>query len=113
MSLTNSGTKRGSLRFNVRSYSLRYKTEFDDGGGEVVNISTGGCALKNVDVPLSLHEKVLLLLPLDEGGKELEIGATVIRVEEDSLALQFSNISEESKQQIVKLFAGMQRERMQ
>ncbi len=110
MGSSNSGSKRLSLRFNAGGHTLRYKTEFEDGTGVIENISAGGCALKTVDIALVLHEKILLLLSVDPQEEVVEIGAQVVRVEDDSIAVQFTDISEEKKQQIVKYFAGLQRQ---
>ncbi len=104
-----SRSRRQSLRFPVKEYSLRFKTEFEEGLGFCENISGGGCAVRAVTVPLALWEKVLLLLPLEHEEEYVEIGAKVLRIEGDIVSFQFVCLSEEDKQRIVKFFAGKQR----
>jgi c-di-GMP-binding flagellar brake protein YcgR len=105
----NSRSKRQALRFSVKEHSLRFKTEFEEGSGFFENISGGGCAVRSTTVPLTLWEKVLLLLPLEHDEEYIEIGAKVVRIEGDIVAFQFVYLSEDDKQKIVKFFAGKQR----
>lgn len=109
MGTSATGSKRLSLRFNAGGYSARYKTEFEDGIGEIENISAGGCALRNINVNLALHERILLVIALDSSDEEVEIGAQVVRVDDTGVAVQFTDISEDTKQKIVKFFASIQR----
>jgi c-di-GMP-binding flagellar brake protein YcgR len=101
-------SKRQALRFTAPGHSIRYKTEFEDGSASIENVSTGGCAMSGLDVPLSFEEKILLLLELSE--EILEIGAKVIRVEDNAVAVQFTDITEEYSSKIIKYFAQKQRE---
>lgn len=109
MSSSNTGSKRLSLRFKAGGHKLSIKTEFEDGNGKLENISAGGCALGEVDIPLTLDEKILLIIHLDDQNDKIEIGAQVVRGEENRFAVQFIDISEENKQSIVKYFASVQR----
>ncbi len=108
MTESNTGTKRLAYRFTGDGHILRYKTEFEDGEANVVNVSKGGCGLNKVTVLLSKAEKILILLQLDE-AEPLEISARVARIEDDFVAVQFLSISEEAKHQIVKYFAKKHR----
>lgn len=103
-------SKRQALRFSVVEYPVKYKTEFDDGGGVIDNVSSGGCAISQLTVPLTQHEKILILLGLDEDV--LEIGARVLRVEDRYAAVQFINIDDNKREQVVKFFAKRQRTRL-
>ena len=89
-----------------------FKTEFEDGQGVIENISAGGCALKDIDVKLTLNEKILILLELDQADGEIEIGARVVRQDKGGVAVQFSDISDDNKQKLVKYFARIQRSSM-
>ncbi len=88
---------------------MYYKTEFEDGQAFIENVSTGGCAMSGLDVKLSFEEKILILLNLNE--EILEIGAKVIRVEDRTVAVQFTDITEDYGSKIVKYFAKKQREK--
>ena len=109
MSSSNSGSKRLSLRFKAGDHKLCFKTEYEDGTGKLENISAGGCALREVDISLTIDEKILLIINLDNQDDIIEAGAKVVRGEENRFAVQFTDISEENKQRIVKHFASVQR----
>jgi len=102
-------SKRQGLRFMAEDFGFRYKTEFEEGGGVLANISGGGCAARNLSVPLALQEKVLLILPVDDGEEAVEVGARVIRVDGSITALIFEQVGEENKQRIIRFFARRQR----
>jgi len=101
-------SKRMSLRFAVADYKLRYKTEFEDGTARLSNISAGGCALCDLNVTVSLHEKILLVLDCDD-EQQIEIGCVVVRVVQGTAAVRFTQLSEDHKQKIVVYFAALQR----
>ena len=101
-------SKRQALRFTATGHPVRYKTEFEDGEAVIENVSTGGCAMSGLDVALSSEQKILLLLTVNEDT--LEIGAKVIRVEDLTIAVQFTDITEDYSSKIVKYFAKKQRE---
>ena len=109
MSSSNSGSKRLSLRFKAGGHKLCFKTEYEDGTGKLENISAGGCALVEVDIPLTINERILLIIDLDNKDDKIEVGARVVRGEDSRFAVQFTDISEENKQRIVKHFASVQR----
>ena len=109
MDVASSSTKRSSLRFHVQGYSVRFKTEFEDGTAKLDNISKGGCALYDLSYKVSLYEKVLLVLEFDE-GETVETSGNVVRVVDNYAALKFTQISEEAKQKIVVFFAKLQRQ---
>ncbi len=101
-------SKRKSLRFTGYNYSIILKNAFDDARAEIVNISANGCALSGVTIGLELHEKVLLIIPLDE-ETEVEVGAYVIRMVDDSVAVKFIEIEDEARHRLVVHFAKLQR----
>lgn len=109
MSKPTKSSKRQSLRFTAEGFHFRYKTEFEEGGGVLANISGGGCAVRDLSVPLALQEKVLLILPVEDGEEAVEIGARVIRVDGSITALIFEQIGEVNKQRLIRFFARRQR----
>ncbi len=110
MSTSKKSSKRQGLRFSGGGFGFSYKTEFEEGSGELANISAGGCAASHVSIPLALQEKILLILPVEDGGEDVEIGARVIRIDGTITALIFEQIGEESKERIIRFFARRQRE---
>lgn len=114
MSLKKKGSKRFSLRFSGGRQKLRFKTEFEDGEAIIDNISAGGCALSEISAPLVVNEKILLILELDGAENEkTEIGARVVRDDQQNIAVKFDDISNEAKSELVKFFAQMQRANME
>ncbi len=110
MSTKKKSSKRQGLRFRAGGFRFCYKTEFEEGTGELANISGGGCAAKHVSIPLALQEKILLILPLEDDGDDVEIGARVIRADGSITALKFEHIGEENRERITRFFARRQRQ---
>lgn len=107
MTVQREKSKRQALRFSVSEHPVRYKTEFEDGSAVMENVSTGGCAMSSLNVQLSLQEKILLLFDLDEDP--IEIGAEVVRIENNTTAVQFTDLAEDYSSKLVKYFARKQR----
>lgn len=103
-------SKRLALRFPVRAHPLRYKTEFEDGRGVIENVSTGGCAVAELTLPLTLYEKVLVIFDMEDGEDTMEIAARVVRVETRYVALQFIALDETKGKRMVKFFAQKRRQ---
>lgn len=101
-------SKRQALRFSVEGFEVHYKTEFEDGKGALENISSGGCAMKDLSLSLTPQEKILVILELDD-AEIIEIGARVLRVDEKHVAVEFTDLAESKRSEIVKYFAKKQR----
>ena len=102
-------TKRQSLRFVPEQHRIRYKTEFEDGEAIILNISSSGCALSETTTRLSEHEKVLIVLKLEEEKDPIEISARVVRIEESYTAFKFHFLTEENRKRLVYFFTGKKR----
>lgn len=98
------GSKRSALRFTGYNRPLTFRTDYDDGAAQLVNISTSGCAIHQATLKLEVAQKVLLVLELDSPSKPLHIRAVVMRVEGESIALQFQHTDENTKRRIVRFF---------
>jgi len=107
-----SGSKRLALRFPVQAHPLRYKTEFEDGSAVIENVSSGGCAIAELTLPLALHEKVLVIFDLEKDGDVMEIAARVVRVEKRYVALRFFALDEAKCKRMVTFFAQKRRQGM-
>lgn len=104
-------SKRMSLRFSTNEHEIQYKTAYEDGTAQLLNISGGGCALQNLDVKVQQQEKILLLIVCEDEEDPIEIGGIVLRVEGNNVAVQFSQLSEDSKQRMIKYFAKKMRQK--
>ncbi|MBM9514368.1 PilZ domain-containing protein [Desulfobulbus marinus] len=71
---------------------MQYRTRFDDGEAVLRDISTSGCALSSVSVPVVLREKVLVMLTLPEEKEKIEATGIVTRVDADTFAVAFTLI---------------------
>jgi len=99
------GSKRSALRFSGFDRPVTFRTDYDDGAAQLVNISTSGCAIHRATQELEVAQKVLLTFELDSPSNPLHIRAVVIRNEADNIALQFQNSDENIKRRIVRFFA--------
>lgn len=102
-------TKRAALRFPGFNRFLRYRTEYDDGEGQLLNISTHGCAIVEMTIELAEQEKTLLILELDNPNDPLEIRALVTRVDGGSAGLQFQHLDDDAQHRIRTFFAAEKR----
>lgn len=102
-------TKRQALRFAPEQHQVRYKTEYEDGDATILNISSTGCALSETTTRLSKHEKILILLNLEEEKEPIEISARVVRIEETYIAFKFHFLTEENRKRMVYFFTNKQR----
>ena len=68
--------------------------------------------MSELTVPLSSNEKILILLKLENDENAVEIGARVLRVDKRQAAVQFSNIDDDKRAQLVKFFARKQKARL-
>lgn len=76
------------------------------------NVSTGGCAIAELTLPLALHEKVLVIFDLEKDGDAMEIAARVVRVEKRYVALRFIALDETKGKRMVTFFAQKRRQEM-
>ncbi len=90
-------TKRSALRFTCEKLSSFIKTEYEDGEASIINISTNGCALGSVTIPLTVDERVLLSFNIGAAEDQVEIRAAVIRAENGVVALSFINPAPETQ----------------
>ena len=97
-------SRRKAYRFFGDRLPIQYKTRFEDGEGVLRDISTSGCALSSVTVPVLLQEKVLIILVLPGGNEKIEATGRVTRVEADSFAVSFTLIESASVKLIQTFF---------
>lgn len=103
------GSKRFSLRFTIKKQTVSYKTSYDDGEAELINISTGGCVVQKASVPVTVAEKILMTFNSNNLDKPLEMQAACVRQEGDTFAVQFLGVDDAEENRLVKLFALMAR----
>jgi hypothetical protein len=99
------GSKRNSLRFSINEQLVSYKTAYEDGEALLANISTGGCAVYKVTVPVAEGEKLLFSFDILGSEEPLELRAICVRLEDDGFAVQFLGVDSFEANRIIKLLA--------
>lgn len=102
-------SRRKGFRFGNFEIPVTFKTAYSDGSGLLVNISTGGCGLKNVCPHLETGDTFLLAIVLNGVSAPIEARGIVLRVEGEYVAAQFVVISDGSRNQIRTRFADILR----
>lgn len=101
------GSKRGALRFRFKEeFQVSYKTAYKDGEALLVDVSTGGCAVRKPSEPVSVDEKILLSFIIQNLDEPLEIQSTCVRLDSDGFAVRFLGVDREEENRIVKLLAA-------
>ncbi len=100
-----SSSKRTALRWSGFNKPLTYKTDYDDGEAQLVNISTSGCAIRSVTTELHIDQKILITISLDTPEQQVQTQARVIREEGKEFGLQFLLLDEDAKQQLFRYLA--------
>jgi len=104
-----SGTKRLSLRFKINEQPVKYKTAYEDGEAFLLNISTGGCAVRKARVAVEVGENILFSFDVNNLDEPLELKAVCTRLEDDGFAVRFLGVESQEETRIVKIFAELAR----
>jgi len=102
-------SKRHALRFPCGHQSVSYKTAYDDGEAVLLNVSSAGCAFNQPSLQLSMHEKILVSIPLQEKNSVFQAQGVVVRTEHGVTAIRFTLLEPEDQKQVVKYFSQMMR----
>lgn len=98
-------SKRSALRFPCSQVPVKYKTAYHHGEGSLVDISTSGCSVDAVTMPLQKEDVVLISIEFLDTGQVIEAKSVVVRTNEASFAVKFVLMEEATKLLIRKLFA--------
>ncbi|TKB28569.1 PilZ domain-containing protein [Desulfopila sp. IMCC35006] len=101
-------SKRHDLRFLAGHHPVSYKTADDAGEALLVDISAGGCAFKQLSLPLAMHEKILVSIALPSESYVFQARGMVMRVEDDGrTAIKFTLVEPEDQTKIRMHFARL------
>ncbi len=95
--------KRKDLRFEVPDLLVYYKTDALMAKGEIINLSTNGCAIRSEKAEVIAEEEILITLVFkneDISSNEFSIKARVISVEGNTFSAQFMGLDDEQKDQL-------------
>ncbi len=98
--------KRNGIRFHLHQPSVEYMIENTKGEGNILNMSTSGCAVASATLqPSSTDVNILLEFSFESDDAESEvftIKARVVRVESNQFAAEFINLEKDRKDQLWK-----------
>lgn len=107
-------SKRCALRFICWDQSVNYKTAYEDGEAQLLNISTSGCAFVLPTLPLSVGEKLLVSLELPDENTIFQAQGSVVRVEnEGCVAISFTLVEPEDQALMRNYFSQLMRTTLQ
>lgn len=89
-------SKRSAYRFKCSREKVKIKSTYDDGEGELTDISTTGCALVSLTLAIPQGEKILLSITLPEENTTIEIQALVVRAEGGEIATKFIMLEQQT-----------------
>ncbi len=105
-------SKRRSLRFSCAGQHVSYKTAYDAGEAQLLNISAEGCAFIQPTSPLFMREKVLVSLLLPDINYLFQAQGVVVRVESSGcIAVHFTLVEPEDQLIMRKSVAQLMRKR--
>ncbi len=95
--------RRSGLRFLLHQQPVQYTSNDSEKTAQLHDISISGCAINIAAPQVSLSEELSIMLPLlkwDDSSDPCEILSTVVRVENNRFAVEFTNISNDRKKQL-------------
>ncbi len=98
-------SRRKEFRYSTFQIPVSFKTAYEEGNALLINISTGGCALKDVSPCLNPKEFFLLTIDPDDLERPIEAKAVVLRVNGDTVAAKFIIIATSSQNLLRSYFA--------
>ncbi len=101
--------RRNALRFPMDQQPIEYRINQEEGKGDIIDISIGGCAVRaKTALPLIQGMEISLTIPLHQDHDSpvsFTIAATVVRAQEGMFAVQFLDLSDDRKEELYKCLA--------
>jgi hypothetical protein len=92
--------KRDGIRFRFNNVHVTYRRDDQSGEGQMVDISTSGCAIGNGTLPVSVGMTVEIILSFDHHQVHpavFQMNAEVVRVQADTFAAHFVDLDEQRR----------------
>jgi hypothetical protein len=99
-------SQRKEFRYGDFTIPVKFRTAYEEGSALLVNISTGGCALRNVCPVMNPMEVFLLTIDTDDLKNPIEAKAVVLRIKGETLAAHFTLIPSASQKLLRRYFAN-------
>ena len=100
--------KRDGVRFKIDTLRFEYQVNNSKGKGNIIDISTSGCAIHSPTIPLAKDTEISITLNFDEYNtfaSTFSIKAKVVRANDEIFAVQFLDSDDEQKDQLYKRLA--------
>ena len=97
--------KRNGIRFHVNNFLVEYIANDTKGTGNIINLSTTGCAVESATLSVLAEQEVrikIVFMQKDTPGEEFIIKARVVRAEGDMFAAEFTDLDDVRKDQLWK-----------
>jgi len=101
-------TQRDGLRYHIHHHQVEYTIDQEKGQGKLLDISISGCAVQNPTIPVTMEQELQIVIPIDHGDNlpaSFSSAAKIVRVEDGLAALQFLDLNEDQKTQLLNWFA--------
>lgn len=100
--------KRNGIRFNINKLFIELKLDAKLAKGSIIDISTSGCSIASTCGFLTTGSEPIIILTFDKHdnfASIFKIKSTVVRADNNSLAVQFSGLEDERKEYLYKRIA--------
>ena len=103
--MTRRPSKREFLRYRFNDLEIRYMVHGVLGRGKLENISLGGCTVSKAIEPVEIGENILIAVEFEKLEKPLEFKAKILRVQESSFAVHFTELDDSCGDNLSTIFA--------
>jgi hypothetical protein len=100
--------KRDGVRFKIDTLHFEYEANHCKGKGNIIDVSTSGCAIDSPTLPLAENSEIAITLNFGEYNtfaSIFNIKAKVVRANDQVIAVQFLDLDDEQKDQLYKRLA--------
>ncbi len=100
-----SSIKRNGIRLNVNSMPVSYITNELNIKGNLLNLSTSGCAIESDKTGVSIGETIPILIEFkneDISDGEFKVKGEVVRTDGNSFAVRFNDFDNDDKERLWK-----------
>lgn len=101
-------TRHNGLCFNKHRQLVDYKINQEEGKGHLIEISTSGCKVQGLTLPLSADKEISIVIPFhqeDHTPSSLTFSAKVVQAQDDLFMAHFLDIDDDQKAQLYKCLA--------
>lgn len=93
--------RRDGIRFRFTNFMVEYNVDNESGQGNIVDISTSGCAVEAVTIPLSVDMDIDMTFKFDHHQIHpslFQIKARVVRAQDHMFATQFLELDDQRRE---------------